>query len=389
MPINGVIKHYDWGSTDHIPGLLGRAPNGQPHAELWLGAHRSGSAVAQIEGASKEIFELIAVHPEQMLGHVVHQRAGARLPFLMKILGIARPLSVQVHPTLDQARAGFERDNALGIPLNDPKRTYVDSYDKPELICALTEVTALCGFRPVEETFALLEPLADVLACEKSRPGENFLALYELPVETQDALLRALPAAVASRPDSAAWKWVARLVAARPTDISVLAPLYLNLVTLSRHEALYLDAGTIHAYLEGFGVEVMGSSDNVVRGGLTSKHVNLDELVNVLNTASTPARVISAERLADGWTIWPTDCEYFQLLYSNTSVAELRLEGPAIVLCVAGKVHVSHGALTVDIGKGESLFVAGDTHCTVRVTGEVYVSQINRHAALQQHGIAQ
>ena len=149
------------------------------------------------------------------------------------------------------------------------------------------------------------------------------------------------------------------------------------------------DAGTIHAYLEGFGVEVMGSSDNVVRGGLTSKHVNLEELATVLHTGATPARVITAQTNADGWMTWPTDCEYFQLMYSDTAVGERELVGPAIVLCVGGQAQVTHGTLSVEIGAGESVFIAGDARCAVRVSGEIYVSQVNRHAAMQQHGIAQ
>lgn len=389
LPISGVIKHYDWGSRNHIPALVGVMPDGQPHAELWLGAHRSGSATTQLKGQSQELFELIATHPQEMLGREVFGNSGARLPFLMKFLGIEKPLSVQVHPTIEQARTGFERENGQGLPLNDPARTYVDSYDKPELICALTEISALCGFRSVDETAKLIEPLSSWLHCEHELPGDNFLALFELPRETQNLIIQSIPGIADSQPESQAWQWVARLAQARAHDVSVLAPLFLNLVTLRHHEALFLDAGTIHAYLEGFGVEVMGSSDNVVRGGLTSKHVNLDELAIVLNKAATPAMPLSAHQTPDGWLAWPSGCDYFRLMYSDTTSDDLDLAGPAVVMCFSGQAQVRDTDSAAELHAGQSLFIAGDSSAKLRVSGEIYVCEVNRHAAVKPHGIAQ
>ncbi|MDW3216653.1 MAG: mannose-6-phosphate isomerase, class I [Ilumatobacteraceae bacterium] len=242
--IEGIVRHYDWGDPTFIPALLGLDPDGRPWAELWLGTHPNGPSMFD-DGAP-----LVDV--------------SGPLPYLLKVLACSRPLSLQTHPDREQARAGFER----GV--------FLDANPKPELLCALTPFQALCGVRPVDATLGLLrgldiEALADVLA--EHGPGAALEGLYR---HTIDPLPIVDACADSSLPEA---EWVRRLAERYPGDPSVAATLLLNLITLKPGDAIRLDAGNLHAYLHGAGVELMGASDNVVRGGLTTKPVDVDLLL--------------------------------------------------------------------------------------------------------------
>ena len=285
--IDGVIRRYPWGSPTAIPRLCGAVPTGEPVAEVWFGSHPDDPS--QVPAHGRTLDALITADPVRLLGAAVCEQFGARLPFLLKILAADRALSIQVHPTLEQARAGFAAEESRGVPRDSPVRTYRDANHKPELLCALTPFEGLCGFRPVAETLELLDrlglpelrPYRDLLA------GPNGLrAAFTALLETseQAALVDAVVARVRSLPgDPAQGALRAVLLAAEdfPGDIGCVVALLLNYVRLEPGEAFYLGAGNVHAYLRGVGVEIMANSDNVLRCGLTPKHIDVPELLKI------------------------------------------------------------------------------------------------------------
>lgn len=248
IPVVGVVQHYAWGDPTFIPELLGVTADGRPWAELWLGTHPAG--------------------PTRLSdGTPLSERTG-ELPYLLKVLAATEPLSLQVHPTTEQARDGFAR----GI--------YPDDRAKPELLCALTPFDALCGIRPIAQSLTLLgalgaEPLARTLRNDGT--AATIEGLYRRRIDPRPTIV------ACARSDRAEARLVTALAKRYPNDPSVVVTLLLNRVTLRPGEALHLTAGNLHAYLSGAGVELMGASDNVVRGGMTEKHVDIDELLRVLD----------------------------------------------------------------------------------------------------------
>ncbi|NNE11551.1 MAG: mannose-6-phosphate isomerase, class I [Ilumatobacter sp.] len=244
----GVVQRYDWGDPSIIPQLLGRQPDGEPWAELWLGTHPAGPATFD-DGTPLE-------------------SVTGPLPYLLKVLAAARPLSLQTHPNATQARDGFDRGR------------YVDPHPKPELLCALTEFEAFCGIRPVVRTLELLDELGTGelrRAVAADGPAEAIAGLYRGRVGARHVV-----EACASS-ERAEARWVVRLDESYPGEPGVAATLLLNHVVLRPGDAMRLDAGTLHAYLHGAGVELMGPSDNTIRAGLTTKPVDVDELLRVLD----------------------------------------------------------------------------------------------------------
>ncbi|TKV28363.1 mannose-6-phosphate isomerase, class I [Arthrobacter sp. NamB2] len=304
--LHNTLRPYAWGSESAIAELLGREPSGGPEAELWVGAHPdSPSHAVFTDGSRRSLQDLISQDPQGLLGETVAERFDNRLPFLMKVLAAGSALSLQVHPSLEQAAAGYDAEEAAGVPQGAPHRNYRDRNHKPEMIYALTPFEALCGFRPLPEavdifTFLasavgpgspaheLLDSVAGYLAAgDTAALRSAFTLLLEAP---QDVVMD-VERAVAGRtgpsdqdPDAVArdLRTVTELSGQYPGDPGVLVALLLNRVSLEPGEALYLPAGNIHAYLNGLGIEVMASSDNVLRGGLTPKHVDTDELLSTV-----------------------------------------------------------------------------------------------------------
>ena len=259
IPVTGVVQHYEWGDTTFIPELLHVTADGTPWAELWLGTHPNGPTICDDDGTS------------------LRDRTG-ELPYLLKVLAAVQPLSLQVHPTTGQAIDGFAR----GI--------YPDDRAKPELLCALTPFDALCGIRPIAQTLTLLGALgADSLAKTVRNDGiaNTIEGLYRGTIDPHPTIV------VCSRSDRPEAGLVQRLGRQYPDDPSVVVTLLLNRVTLRPGEALHLTAGNLHAYLSGAGVELMGASNNVVRGGLTKKHVDVDELLRILDPTPLARPVMS------------------------------------------------------------------------------------------------
>lgn len=372
-----MIQAYAWGSTIAIPSLLGVEPSGEPQAELWLGAHPAAPALVTGNGT---LADVVAADPDRSLGPEVARAYGGRLPFLLKVLAAAEPLSLQVHPSRAQAADGFAREQAAGVAIDDPQRLYRDDNHKPELICALTPFSALCGFRDPRLSAALLEGLdvPELAAVVEmlSRGAEGLLgAVTHLLGAAGPSLVTAVAAACA-RPEgdprfAAERAWAVRLAEYYPGDPGVAVALLLNYVELAPGEAIELPAGNLHSYLEGVGIEIMSSSDNVLRGGLTPKHVDVGELLAILDTTPMEVARLQPRPITPGVEVWDSAAAEFRLTRLAPAGAELQIEphGPEIVLVTEGSLAVDDGEDRIDLARGQSVFVAGST-LSYRVTGD-------------------
>lgn len=357
--LEGALRPYPWGSHTLIAQLRGEpSPSPQPQAELWFGAHPAAPATVNGQGLD----EAIAADPAAALGKRVTEAHGDQLPFLVKLLAAAAPLSIQAHPSLEQAQEGFARENTEGIALNSPNRNYKDPNHKPELIVALTEFRALAGFRPVPDTAAFFAELGsaelDRYATLLPTDGEGdlralFTTLISLPHQPRVELIESVQRATAELVDqhsAPAWMVDAaevylELNRAYPGDVGVLAALLLNVLTLAPGEAAFLRAGQLHAYLSGLGVEVMANSDNVLRGGLTTKHVDVPELVKVLDF-STLENPRAEAAPSHGGVEFQLPVDSFAVRVHSLAHGETLVideDGPAIVLCTSGEVRGADG----------------------------------------------
>jgi mannose-6-phosphate isomerase len=381
--LDNQVQPYAWGSLTAIPALLGRPASAVPQAELWLGAHPSAPSRVVGPAGVEPLGRYILYSPATALGQQVMSRFGPNLPFLLKVLAAAQPLSLQAHPSLQQAQEGFSREEAMGVPRSAPHRNYKDPNHKPELVCALSTFHALCGFRRVSDSVRLLEALG--LESERLRT-RGLKAYFEwamtLPPAERAALAAQAVLACRARPPAAfaaECAWVAKLGEQYPGDVGVVGALLLNLVTLAPGEALYMPAGKMHAYLEGVAVEIMASSDNVLRGGLTPKHVDPAELLKVLDFTDRPV-----ERIPPGGpvTVYETPAPEFELTRLELDGVERRLSrrGPDVFLVVEGDVVVQSGIDTQTLGRGASVFVdfsEGDT-VTLDGRGVVFRATVGR-----------
>jgi mannose-6-phosphate isomerase len=361
--LDNPIQNYAWGSRTSLAKLLGRPPAVQPEAELWIGAHpKAPSRLSD----GRSLLDVIRADPGGMLGHDVAARFGARLPFLLKVLAVDSPLSLQAHPNLEQAARGFLREQAAGVPIDAPERTYKDDNHKPELLCALTPFEALSGFRSPGEAAELFEWLgvSSVGLARELRAGEAdvlmraFSLLMTLPPDARgrvvaDVLGRCEQASAAGGRFAGSIGWALKLAAQYPGDIGVVASLLLNHLSLAPLEAVYLEAGRLHAYLCGTGVEIMANSDNVLRGGLTPKHVDVPELLNVLRFDSPAVSASPTRVLPSGEVLYETPAPEFRLSRielgpetrfcgqpsgnpPSRSSPSAESRGPEILLCVDG-----------------------------------------------------
>jgi mannose-6-phosphate isomerase len=320
----------------------------------------------------RSLLDAIRADPDGMLGQRVQAQFGAQLPFLLKVLAVDSPLSLQAHPNLDQARRGFERENRAGIPLGAAERTYKDANHKPELLCALTRFEALSGFRPAEEAALLFETigvssLAAQLRQKTPLPlRATFTSLMSLGTDekaklTRDVLGRCARAVdAADGPFTASVRWAAKLGQAYPGDIGAVAALLLNHLVLEPLQAVYLEAGRLHAYLSGTGVELMANSDNVLRGGLTPKHVDVPELLNILQFDSPPVRPLPARAGRDGESIYATPAPEFQLARLDLSRArrfDATVNGPELLLCIEGEAKLEAAGQACPLQRGQACFV--------------------------------
>jgi mannose-6-phosphate isomerase len=408
--LDNTPRDYAWGSTTAIAELLGREPSGGPEAELWLGAH-GGSPTRVVDpasaGGATTLADWILADPATTLGPLadgLRPGDGPGLPFLLKVLAAGGPLSLQAHPDLHRARLGFRDEERRGIPIDAPHRNYKDPLHKPELVYALSEeFHALCGFRPlaeVRQVFTLLltldasgpdsDPavirsvLTRLTGSEADVLRDVFAFLMGGGSEVRRLVDRVtLLARLASdrqcREFSTEMRTVRELADAYPGDPGIVTSLLLNRVTLRRGEALYLPAGNIHAYLHGLGIELMAASDNVLRGGLTPKHVDVPELLDVLEFQALPVPYLDPERAAPGVELYRPDVPDFLLARISPATRDaadgdqgasvVEVDGPAILLCTSGEVTLRGEVSSVVVGRGDAVFVTPDERRLV-VTGE-------------------
>ncbi|HEY3513307.1 mannose-6-phosphate isomerase, class I [Kribbella sp. NPDC051137] len=377
VPLQNTIRDYAWGSPTALPKLLGVAPTGKPQAEMWMGAHESAPSVLP---SGDTLYDAVSFDPAAVLGEETAERFDGRFPFLAKLLAAAQPLSIQAHPSREQAIDGYQRDEAAGIPRDAADRNYKDAWPKPEILIALEPFDALVGFRPLDRTVALLDALEPAGFGELTdllRNGKLREAFTDFMSRDRDAirpLVAALGAAVTRGADGfeLECETLTRLCADFPDDPGVLAALLLNRVRLRRFDAVYLPAGNVHAYLQGLGFEVMANSDNVLRGGLTAKHIDVPELVSVVDFEPLADPVLTAT--ADGG--YETGCPYFAVRRVDLDGDERVLEGtgPRIVCCVDGAVDAASKESVVTLSAGQSAFASGpEGPCTLRGSGTAFV----------------
>lgn len=366
IEIANTPRDYAWGSTTAIAELLGTQPSGAPEAELWLGAHPGSPS--RVVGEGRSLLDVV----------------DGRLPFLLKVLAAAAPLSLQAHPTPAQAAEGFARENAAGVPIDAATRNYKDAFHKPELIYALSEpFRALSGFRPVAETRAVLAPVADDarIAPLVGRLGDDSAieGAFEWMITRGDGVNELVEAVVEASAtlDGSSWQTVRMLADHYPGDPGIAISLLLHTVELHPGEVLYLPAGNIHAYLEGLGIELMASSDNVLRGGLTPKHVDVPELMRVLDFRPLPAPYLAPEEPEPGVRIFRPDVPDFQLTVVSADAAErgveVRLGGPAIALCTEGRAVVEGGPV---LTRGRSVYLQEEEWLGLRGRATVFIASV-------------
>jgi mannose-6-phosphate isomerase len=384
--IRGAIRTYAWGSRTAIAEFTGRpVPAAHPEAELWLGAHPGDPAWLANADSETSLLETLAADPEGQLGSVARARFGDVLPFLVKVLAADEPLSLQAHPSAEQAAEGYLREERRGIPVSSPVRNYRDTSHKPELLVALQQFDVLAGFRPAARTIELLralavsdlDPFIDLLNDQSDADGLRalFTTWITAPQPDIDVLVAAvLQGAIhyvscSATEFAAEAKTVLELGEWYPGDAGVLAALLLNRVTLGPGEAIFLPAGNLHAYLRGIGLEVMANSDNVLRGGLTPKHVDVPELLRVLDFTPTTEEQLRPPTHRGGLSLTydtPTDEFAVSVLtlgddqIGHEVDAPSRHDGPQILVCLEGSttVHAKSGMLTMT--RGAAAWVAAD-----------------------------
>ncbi len=369
LVLENPIQHYAWGSHAAIAELLGRpAPTPKPEAEMWMGAHpRAPSRITDPSGLGT-LDQAIAADPVGLLGQAVSSRFGGQLPFLFKVLAAAEPLSIQAHPDREQAQVGFRRENEAGVALDAPERNYRDANHKPELVCALTPFVALLGFRPLHEIGRRLAALDDeslASALRAASEGEGLRALLRrlltMDGKPRSALVERVRQEAGRREADPEWRWVGRLAARYPDDLGALAPLYLNLVRLQPEQALYLPAGELHAYLEGTALEIMANSDNVLRGGLTPKHVDADELLSILAFAPRTPAPLEPSEVGDAERVYRTPAREFELsligVAAERPFASGERRSPEVLLGLEGDVMLQAEGTSASLARGRSVLV--------------------------------
>ncbi|MDR0218735.1 MAG: mannose-6-phosphate isomerase [Enterobacteriaceae bacterium] len=375
LKMTNQIQHYDWGSKTAMTEIYGiENPDNQPMAELWMGAHpKCSSQVAVPEtGEIIALNQLIAQNPEKYLGEKVAMQF-QRLPFLFKVLCAAQPLSIQVHPDKSSAEAGFAKENAAGIPLSSPQRNYKDDNHKPELVYALTPFRAMNAFRPLAEIAELLSYVANAhpdIPTFIQHPTEQSLSflfsqLLTMQGPQKSLAIAVLKSALNSRPGEP-WDSIRKMTEFYPDDNGLFTPLLLNIVELKPGQAMFLYARTPHAYLEGSALEVMANSDNVLRAGLTSKHIDVAELMANLDFIPKPAETLLTLPMQEKDALnYPVPVNDFNFsIYdlpdyvSPEQVIELENESASILFCVEGKVTISSDEQTLIVSAGESVFLS-------------------------------
>ncbi len=388
--INKVQK-YSWGTRDYIPELLGEDKSGEHWAELWMGDHPRGTSTAVMESGNIPLNQVIMNSSHEVLGEDTI-RFGNKLPFLFKVLSAESPLSIQAHPDKNQAEEGFRDENLKGIALDAFNRNYRDDNHKPEIICALTPFTAMCGFRDdkiIESNFLKLKSqvFADKIQISFTENPENSIKLFFSALMSlgKDSLGSLIKCAIswAESDKSLEADLIQKFATYYNNDPGILAPLFLNVYNLQPGEALYQGPGELHAYVEGTGIELMSNSDNVLRGGLTPKHVDVEELLKVLNFNPSVKNILKPVEKEQGCFEYLTPSNEFILNYlkieNSKSVEINNRKSIEIILCISGDATLSFGNETISIVRGDSLLVPASVNSyTLKGSGEIFSAAIPR-----------
>ena len=355
--LKNVIQDYAWGSPTAIPELLGCPnPANTPQAELWMGAHPKAPSKVLFGDTWVSLHDLIQKYPIEMLGKKTAENFKNQLPYLFKVLAAAKPLSIQAHPSQKQAEEGFARENQQQIPINAFNRNYKDDNHKPECICALTDFWALTGFRPIEQIIAYFQKLCPDLFVsqlnylETNQNGTGLKKFFKAILTLEKADTYHTIAIVTENAlklkdsNDPVGEWIITLFDEYKYDIGVLSPMLLNLICLHPGQALFLPSGRLHAYLSGVGIELMANSDNVLRGGLTPKHVDIPELLKVLSFIATENEVLVPEQLTDTEVFYRTPAREFILsriqVQKDLSYVSQKERSIEILLCTEGQMHI-------------------------------------------------
>ena len=373
--LKNPIQKYAWGSRTALQSLLDwPKPWEEPAAELWMGVHPKAPSNVHVDGRWVSLIEVVTADPVSVLGADAAVQFSNKLPFLFKVLAADRPLSIQVHPHMKQAQDGFKRENRNNIPFDAPHRNYKDASYKPECLCAVTRFEAMKGFRAPEEILKLMDRVFSKVPSEVFDPlrkGQESAALMRFftslmsmdPVRKAQVVNDAVKGAEGIAGEDRSFHWLLELSREYPGDVGVLSPLFLNLVDLSPGEAIYVPAGELHAYLKGVGMEIMASSDNVLRGGLTPKHIDIPELLEIVNFTASP--VLKQKPPADDnfERVYKTPAAEFQLseivLNGDERFVSRKERSVEILICMAGEGLVEElpGGRSLPLRKGMSIIV--------------------------------
>jgi mannose-6-phosphate isomerase len=374
--LENKIQEYAWGSRSFISRLLGESvPSPNPQAELWMGTHPQAVSSVLIDDEVISLAEWIQNDPDSILGHDIARTFSNELPFLFKILAAQKPLSIQAHPNRKQAKEGFQRENQLNIPLEAPTRNYKDNNHKPELICALEPFTILKGFRKASEIRLLVEkgemPAQELgvefLTSLPPKEGlKNFFShLLSMPKDLQNQVVNQITEKIHQKAvaPSSVFEWILRLNEAYPGDIGVISPIFLNLFQLQPQEALFIPAGELHVYLEGVGLEIMANSDNVLRGGLTPKHIDIPELCRVLDFQESPIHIQKPEFNTKGEGVYYVPAKEFMLSVIEAKRGESyfspETRSVEIMICLQGEASIMdlNSMESLSLSRGKSVII--------------------------------
>lgn len=385
--LKNTIQEYAWGSHTYISELMCQAePSRQPQAELWMGAHPKAPSQVMIQGKWNRLDQLMEINAEEILGKDSAEKFNHRFPYLFKALAAGKPLSIQAHPNILQARQGFARENLRGIALDAPDRNYKDNNHKPEIICALTSFWALNGFRNIKEGLSFMRKVcgsslsSELDYLEKKSDSDGLKKFFNSLLSLgQNRRCKVIAEAVSNAHKLAdhndVYRWIIKLWDEYPKDIGILSPMFLNLVRLRPGQAMFLPAGELHAYLEGLGIELMANSDNVLRGGLTSKHVDLPELLNILSFQERDPDILEPVFKFQYEKIYLSPVEEFVLsviiLKNGEKYRSAAKRSAEIILCIAGEATITESG--IKSGSVKELVLSKGNSVLIPASVETYI----------------
>lgn len=397
LKMQNTVQHYAWGSHTAIAEMMGcDAPTAHPEAEVWMGTHPKAPSKVWYGQRWQPLDQLIAQYPNEMLGPEVAKRFNKQLPYLFKLLAAGEPLSIQAHPDKKQAQEGYRLENLKGVALDSPLRNYKDNQHKPECMCALTTFWGLCGFRSLAQMMALIGPVWPakfnylLKSIEQSFNSGGLKRFFEGlmglgPPQREQLVTQIVDQVLLLSDKDPAYEWIDQLNQKYPVDIGVLSPLLLNVIKMEPGEAVFLPARQLHAYLEGFGIELMANSDNVLRGGLTPKHIDVAELIKILDFEPRIPKLLQPPDKMETEYSYDVPAEEFALSsIQSTAQKPCTIQAsagrPEIIICIDGQATICSAKECCDIKieQGQSVFVpAAIDGYTIKGQARLYKASVN------------